>query len=178
MGKPFTLDKRIIQRYASKGLILDTKLFILFLAGIYNPNSIGKNKLTKEFSIEDWELIQIFLKASNNKILVTPHILTESSNFLERDLKGEFQIWFKKISKELMKMKEFLIEKNKILSIPETQRFGITDIGTIITRKICGGLIITSDSNLVREYSKKGVPILNFNHLRNIYWAKKKGILS
>lgn len=172
--KPFILTEINMRRHLLKGIILDTKLFVLFLGGIYDYEGIGKNKLTKNFVKEDFDLIKLLIEEAKWKIIITPHILAESSNFIRRDMKDDSSKFFIKVLEELKKSGEFFIKKDEILSTKEFLRFGVADIGIIKTYEHTRGLVLTTDGNLEREYSIKGLPIINFNNLRPMYWNKNK----
>ncbi|MBT6690231.1 hypothetical protein HN903_03520 [archaeon] len=168
---PFLVSEKLLRRYISKPIILDTKPLVLFLAGIYNPDKIG-DRLTAGFEREDFELLCKFL--SNFKgIIITPHILTEASNIINRDLpKSLFCEFFEKVLSKLEEFHECSVNKNDIFLRDETKRLGITDVGIILSCELENSLILTKDFKFSLEFSQKGYPIVHFDFLRSINWKK------
>ena len=72
-----------IKRHGNCGIILDTNLLLLFLVGSYDVKLIKKYKRTLKYSEEEYEWIVIVV-SSFSTIVVTPHILAEVWNFIEK----------------------------------------------------------------------------------------------
>jgi hypothetical protein len=63
-----------------KSILVDTNLLLLLFLGTVNPARISKFKRTQQFSDQDFYLLVSFLSGFD-KVVTTPHILKEVSNF-------------------------------------------------------------------------------------------------
>lgn len=71
------------ETWTADSLFVDTGVFVLLIVGLVDPTQIGKGKTTSSFTQEQFKQLSYFL--ASRTILVTPHVLTETSNLLERD---------------------------------------------------------------------------------------------
>lgn len=162
-----------IKDYFGKDIIIDTGPLILFLSGVYNYESIGKNSLTKEFSKEDFRLLSEFLR-NFKKIIITPHVLTEVSNLVNNKLpKNYFKDFIVKVLKDIKDMKEVTINKEEITSKEILKEIGVADTSILICCEKENKLILTKDFNLSLRGQKKEMPIIHFDTLRAIEWNLK-----
>ncbi len=73
-------------QYRSRGLLLDTSPLLLLYLGLYAPQQIERFPRTRSegFTRKDYEFILDFA-GGFDRLITTPHILTEVSNFLVHD---------------------------------------------------------------------------------------------
>ena len=71
------------ETWTGDSLFVDTGVFVLLIVGLVDPTQVGKGKTTSRFTREQFKQLSYFL--GSRTIVVTPHILTETSNLLERD---------------------------------------------------------------------------------------------
>ena len=71
----------LLDRYRRKGILIDTNLLLLFVVGSCNVKHIGTFKRTKKFIPADFEALRRML-GNFRRLVTTPNILTEVSNFL------------------------------------------------------------------------------------------------
>ena len=161
--------KQNIEKYYSKGIIIDTNLLILLLVGIYDINFINKFKVAQKYFKEDYNILYNFIH-NFNTIFITPHILTELSNLSMKMNDNEFKKYITYFIEILKESKEINIEKNNILSHKSITKLGVTDIGIMIASENNGYLFITDDFPLANISESKGLPVINFNHLREYNW--------
>ena len=70
----------IFDRYQQSGILIDTNILLLYFVGSYDIQQISRFKRTKKFVVEDYKLLTRIWN-SFKKIVTTPHILTEVSNW-------------------------------------------------------------------------------------------------
>ena len=64
-------------------IILDSNLLVLLIVGLTDPKLIYKHKRTKSYEKEDFELL-VNILSNYDQVVVTPHILTETSNLVSQ----------------------------------------------------------------------------------------------
>ena len=147
-----------------KQIIIDSNLLVLFVIGLTDRNLISKHKRTKQYEIEDYDLLAEIL-STFNKVIVTPHVLAETSNLISQignpvmssireTLKNliETQSEEYEPSRELCKGKSFI-------------RLGLTDcaILNLVKKELP---LITVDLDLYLSAMAINHNTVNFNHLR------------
>jgi hypothetical protein len=160
-----TYAEALIERYKSKGVLIDANLALLYLVGSYDLRLIGDGKYNKlsNYGTDDYRLL-IRLKKEFKKAVTTPHVLTEVSN-----LTNDLPEWTK--AECLRKFYETFVEIDELTipSLDAAQRhefpfLGLTDSGLAIVSDQY--LIVTDDARLVKKMNESGLEALNFNHLR------------
>lgn len=157
--------ERLIRRFSRHGVIVDTNVLLLYVVGITDPGLIGNFKRTKQFTIEDFDVLVEFLERFHRRV-TTPHILTEVSNwigYLPDDVKMDA---FDRLAAMIQ---VFLTEELQV-ALPiarqqEFRRFGLTDIEI---QHIASDtyLVLTDDAPLADHLLRNGVTAYNFNYLR------------
>lgn len=64
-------------------IVLDTNLLVLLVVGMTDRTFIAKHKRTRSFEAEDFDLLCSVL-AKFDQVVVTPHIITETSNLISQ----------------------------------------------------------------------------------------------
>ena len=80
MSDPFL---KLVNRYATKGVLVDTNILLLYFVGTVNRDRIERFKRTKTFTTNDYDVL-VRLLSIFQKIVTTPNILTEVSNFINQ----------------------------------------------------------------------------------------------
>jgi len=153
-----------VNRNLRKGILIDTKPLLLLLIGTYKPESIGKSKLTQDFTPEDYELLSGFV-GRFNQIVTTPNILTEVSNLLNRSegkIRDQIYTLFSHAVQEFV---EESIPSRETVMHKNLPKFGLTDLAIMDNAK-GKYLVLTVDLPLFGYLQNKGVDVINFNHLR------------
>jgi len=160
----------LIKKYKSKGILIDSNLLLLLFIGLYDQDLIARFKRTKKYVKEDFTTLTNILDCID-KIITTPHVLTEVSN-LSGQLHGNVKFnYFKKIE-QLLDL-ELVDEKHKTArDISKNQcfhKFGITDTGII---EIAKGkyLVITDDATLAYWLQSNKIDVINFENIRPLKW--------
>lgn len=158
----------MIGRYKSKGLLIDTNLLLLYFIGMYDPLRIQKFKRTMAFTIDEFVLLAAVFE-SFDKIITTPNILTEVSNFLgqlPRNLRSYFLSDF---ATRIPILEERYTDSGAISVSAHFNKFGLTDAGIVDTVK-GNHLVLTDDLPLFGYLQNLEIDAINFNHIRTLAW--------
>lgn len=160
----------LVDRYRARGILLDSNLLVLLFVGLVSPALVEHFKRTKNhgFTGKEFSLLQNIVSPFS-KVATTPHILTETSNYICQ-LQGEArQSALKIISESVQFFKERRPESKKLVRTEFFPRFGLTD-SAILDLPPKRYLVLSVDAALVIALQKKGVDAVNFNHLRQYDW--------
>ena len=155
----------LINKYKTKGILIDANLALLYLVGITDQRLIGDGKYNKlsKYNIDDYELL-LRLKRVFKKAVTTPHVLTEVSN-LTNDLPEKTKsACLKKFYEAFVEIAELSIQSMDAAQRPEFHFLGLTD--SALAHVSDQYLIVTDDARLVQKMSESGLEALNFSHLR------------
>ena len=155
-------------QYRNRGLLLDTSPLLLLYLGLYAPEQIERFPRTRSegFTRKDYEFILTFA-GGFNRLITTPHILTEVSNFLGqlhghvRD--GCFEAFARHVTE--VTTHEQLPTAEKLARKAEFVPFGITDtsIAEVAAETY---LVLTTDARLNTHLARQGIASLNYNNFR------------
>lgn len=161
-----TYVESLLDRFRTKGLLMDSNLAVLYLVGSCNLRLVGDgkhNKLSK-YNAEDFQLL-LRLKNVFSKAVTTPHVLTEVSNLIndlpeqtKKEILRQFHATFVEIG-------ELPVDSMEVAQRPEFPFLGLTD--SALAHISHEYLIVTDDARLVMKMNESGLEALNFNHLRN-----------
>jgi rRNA-processing protein FCF1 len=134
-----------------RDVIIDTNIFILFLAGQINENRIKNYTSNSLYTKEDYYLLLNIL-SQYDRIITSPNILTEVDNILNRitgEDKYKYLILVKTIYKQTL---EKYIKTETISQNWHFDALGITDSSILMMAKE-SELLISGDSSLC-DYAK------------------------
>jgi len=158
----------LIQRYKSKGLLIDTNLLLLYFVGMYDADRIPKFKRTMSFTRDEFLLLATICNEFD-KIVTTPNVLTEVSNLsgqLPRNLRPDF---YSDFANRISELHEEYTTSTSISASPHFNDFGLTDCGIVETLK-GNYLALTTDLQLFGLLQNLGIDAINFNHIRTLAW--------
>lgn len=158
----------MIARYRNAGVLVDTNLLLLFFIGSYDQDLVERWPRTADrFASVDYETLLLLLEGFD-RIVVTPHILTEVSNmlgYLFEPARTKCLLELASIMTTLMEEKRtpgtILIENLAFL------RFGLAD-ASILDVATGEYLVLTDDLALYGYLQNEGVGVLNFNEIRGL----------
>ena len=146
-------------------LVLDASLLVLFVVGTTSRGLIGRHKRLKAFTVEDFDLLCRLIAAAR-QVVVTPHILTETSNLLRQiDEPARSQILETFRHVVLTGDEEYLASRNAV-RVAEFLRLGLTDAASLEVTRDARSLL-TTDLDLYLSALARGSSAVNFNHLRH-----------
>ncbi len=165
-----TLEQIVENKNKYKGLIIDTNLLLLFLVGSYDENQILSFNRLKKFSKEDFYLIDKFVTLFSDKILITPHIITEICNLSDSLNKNKNYGFFKFLETQIEKYKEENLFSITLIKNDNAAfyKFGLADSGIIDLAKQ-NSLVVTDDLALYHMIIERGFDALNFTRLMDLY---------
>jgi predicted nucleic acid-binding protein len=148
-------------------IILDSKVLKLYLIGSIDKNLI--RRLCKDFVEEDFNELIAYIIYECEKIIVTPHILTEVSNFIR---KATGKDYFKGIMEktldhiEYMKIKEISISKKELVKSDKKClcAFGFTDaaIFNVLRKSSKYMKLVTTDDDFLAYCTNNKINGLKF----------------
>lgn len=147
--------------------MLDANLLIVLIVGLNDPAQVGRHKRTREYSVEDFELLRS-LVAKVDQVVVTTNALTECSNLLRQTsepLASELMLLLAAVITEADERHCPSIEASRR---PDFPRLGLTD--AVMLEIIGDDLpLITADLDLYLAALKEcPTAVSNFNHLRSL----------
>lgn len=138
-----------------KPIITDTSPLLLLLMGLYDKNAIEEFKRLSKYDSDDYDLL--FQFTAKRKIIVTPQVLSEVSNFAKELKQNKFSEFIEGNKPTLEKILEEYIPKVNILASKEVVKFGFTDTSIILAAKENNALVLTDDFPLFGVCKKIGV---------------------
>src|ERR1041385_5373014 len=118
----------LVAKYRTKGIFLDSNLLVLLFVGLFDSSRIRSFKRTNNrgFTEHDFSSLQNIATAFS-RIVTTPHILTETTNFI-CELHGEArESTLRIISGAVQSFKERRRESKHLVQTGYFFRFGLTD---------------------------------------------------
>ena len=117
-----TLDEAVgaVRRH-KEGVLVDTNLLLLLLAGTVDRALIAKWKRTSTYDDDDFELLSDLLE-SHHGLVITPHVATEVSNLATSLSTQNHQQFFELFAGYLRQAKSFRSPRAK--SLPLTYSHG------------------------------------------------------
>lgn len=154
-----------IIRYASKGILIDTNILLLYFIGRLNRYRIEKFKRTKRFTAKDYDILIDFIGRFNT-VITTPNILTEVSSMINQLGEPERSECYVIFANEIGFLQENYVPSQSIASTHWSfQKYGLTDSG-IASASPGQYLVLTDDFDLARYLNSLNIDTLNFNNLR------------
>lgn len=159
----------LIERFAGRGLLIDTNLLLLYVVGQFDQNILLKGSFDRlaAYSLEDYQLLSGLISLFATCV-TTPHVLTEVSNwigYLSNDQEIECLAGF---PKSLTSFTELKTDSFELSEEPHFRFIGLTD--TALASFANDYLIVTDDARFVFHLNKLEREALNINHLRQELW--------
>lgn len=146
-------------------IVLDSNLLLLLVVGLASRDYIAGHRRLQAYSIEDFRLLQNILSTAD-KIVVTPNILTETSNlvgYISEPARTRIYILLKALVEEAIE--EQYVESKLVVARDEFPRIVLTD-AAILEMATASHTLLTVDRDLYLSALKQGLKAENFNHLR------------
>jgi rRNA-processing protein FCF1 len=154
----------LVRRHASKGVIVDTNILVLFIVGCFDPQRIPRFKRTCQFQVTDFNLL-VQLLASFHRRVTTPSILAETSNHVSQLGEPARGQCLRKLAEIIGKLEERYVASAELAIEDTFPLIGLTD--TSIQRAAKDGLLVlTDDLTLANRLASRGMAAINFNHIR------------
>jgi rRNA-processing protein FCF1 len=161
--------RQVIVRCGRLGIIVDANLLLLYLIGRFDPKQISRFKRTYSFEADDYVLLSLILQQFQ-RIVTTPQVLTEVSNFSGQLAEPMRTKYFENLRTEICVLHEEFLESCEVASGGAFVKFGLTDAG-IHRLAQSQYAVLTTDSKLYEYLASQGIDAINFNHLRPLGWT-------
>lgn len=160
---------KCVQKYGRLGILLDTNILLVYVIGRFDQGRIEHFKRTNTFTRKDYVFLEEFL-THFERIVTTPHVLTEVSNLAANLSEPDKSRCFKSFAADIEVLEEHFEGAKSIARSTSFRRLGITDASlSIIARDRF--LVLTDDLGLYSSLLGYGVDAINFNHIRLPAWA-------
>lgn len=172
----FLGNRAVFLNMIRQGIVLDTKMLILYLIGIFD--SRNNTDYLKRFGYDyfDFETVIRFKEAMKiERFVVTPNILTEFFNQAENKIGGWFFASNAGFIKPFIKqLSENYCGKDEIMEIPKFGEFDFTDLSIYLTSRNRDYNLITCDRKLYElcKGNTKKITIL-FEELKNLRYSMR-----
>ncbi|MEC4803856.1 MAG: hypothetical protein SAJ12_01110 [Jaaginema sp. PMC 1079.18] len=154
----------------SNTLLLDTNLLLLLFIGGKDSSLIQKARTLSAFVEDDYDLLGDIVNSNSfQSIVTTPHIMTEVSNLLGKEREDIRRFGREAMADFLGKCNEQTDRSVVLVSEPEFNRLGLTDIAIAIASRL-PAFVLTADLPLYLYVSSLGLEAENFNHIRQGSW--------
>lgn len=144
-----------------KAVIIDANLLVLLVVGKLDRRLISRHKRTRAYDDNAYEILVRYLKRFG-KIIVTPNVLTETSNLLE-DGKDPRALGI--LKDFVASLDERFIPSERAVAQPHFERLGLTDAGLLDTWA-SDSVLLTADLDLYIAATQLQRTAINFTHLR------------
>ncbi len=160
----------LVRRYSAKGILLDSNILLVYVVGEYDSARIRTFKRTNAFTEKDHAFLVEFL-ANFQRVIATPHILTEVSNLAGNLGEPHRSECFATFANRIALLTEQTETAQAISATRAFRRLGITDASLpLIARDRF--LVLTDDLLLHDHLLRSGIDAINFNHIRLLGWRR------
>ncbi len=156
----------LIRKHGKQGVFLDTNLLVMFLIGTYDKTLVPRFKRTSMYTTEDFEWLDTYVSRFS-KIIVTPQVMAEAWNFVEK-LGKEIEQFLNVVLPKLFLFDEEYVDKDTVLQAKGFCYVGVTDMSVIQAGVNLKCLVITDDLRAFSYFCQFGVTTININHLRQV----------
>ena len=156
----------LVSKHSTSGIVLDSNLLFVYCIGLLDPNLVGSEKRTREYTPTDFRLIDQFL-GKFVRIITTPNILTEVSN-LANQLRDSIRLLHRQMIRDKLLA---VFEERYIATTIASQhsvydRLGVTD-AAIAVLAAEGCLVLTNDLDLSLMLEHRRTDCVRYDrHLR------------
>jgi hypothetical protein len=144
-------------------IVVDANLLLLFVVGTAERELINKHKRLKVYTEDDYDIL-VHNLATATSVVVTPNVLTETSNLacqIGEPAKSRILEVFRII---IHKLDEQPISSQQASNQPEFLRLGLTDAG-LLESLSSSTTLLTADLDLYLAAQSRGYSAVNFHHL-------------
>jgi hypothetical protein len=156
--------ERFDQNARSRGVLIDTNLFVLLIVGLVNRDRIPSFKRTSGYTPADWDLLVGLIEHIPQRYAIA-HVFAEANTLT--DMKGQEKVIAREMLHRVIAITEEVhIPSVEVCASPYYCRLGLTDAAIGLAARKCGCSVITNDSDLYMALVHEGASVLKFDHLR------------
>ena len=155
----------LVREYRGRGVLLDANLLVLYVVGRHDRRLVRSLKATRQFDERDVAFVVGWV-ALFDRVVTTPHVLTEVNGLLNTGLPGRLR-WdvLASFESEIGGVVEVTDAARRIAGDPAFRRLGLTD-AAILALGEGGPLTVSVDLDLCVALESRGLGVLNYNHVR------------
>lgn len=142
---------------------LDTNMLLLRLAWSTDQSLLRSFKRVSAYSEDDAELLKSSL-ARYTTLVSTPHILGETSNFIDQSPMYCRQELMEALRRFVLASEEWYEQAKSLIAHEHFHELGLADTGLLSLSK--RATVFTVDWRLAGRIGAMGGRVVNFNHLR------------
>lgn len=145
-------------------VVIDSNLLFVLVVGNVSRDHVGRARRTEQYSPEDFDLLHSSL-AEYDQVLVTPHVLAETSNllgYLSEPLLSRSRAI---MAAMMLYWDERFHRGSELTSTSTFLRLGLTD-SALFNVSSATTTLLTDDLPLYLAASQAGRLAINFTHLR------------
>jgi hypothetical protein len=147
-----------------RSLVLDTNLLVLLVVGTFDRRLIAKHKRTRKFTQEDFDKL-LGVIAGYSQIIVTPNVLTETSNLLQQTDNTTSRRLLNALRQMLSRLNERFVASIDAAAAPHFLFLGIAD-SAVLHAPPAGSVLLTDDLALYLQAARSGHTAFNFTYLQ------------
>lgn len=147
-------------------VLLDTNILVAAIVAGVDWELVGKHKRTRELGLEpaDRPILTRLLELPR-RVLVTPNILTETSNLLAQTEERHATRLLSALGRAVASFDERYVPSTTAVGEPEFRRLGLTDAG-ILALATSSILVVSNEHKLRGLLEQRGVQTGNFAQMR------------
>jgi len=158
-----TLDG-LIDRYQSRGLLVDTNILLLHFVGSFDRRLIPRFKRTMQFREEDYDLLTGLISRFR-RLVTTPHVMSEVNSLSGQIGEPARTKYFAEFARQIAVLDEQYVPSATAAQVEQFVKVGLADSGIL---HLAGKryLVLTDDARLFAILGHLGIDAVNFNHIR------------
>lgn len=157
---------RLINQYATKGILVDTNILLLYFIGLTRKDRISRFSRTEQFAPQDYDLL-VALFADFKDVVTTPTILAEVSSFINQIGEPDRSACYANFAIEIPALSEMYIPSREVASDDWSfVAYGLTDCGVAEVAKNRRYLVLTDDRRVVSFLTSRSIDAVSFDQLR------------
>jgi rRNA-processing protein FCF1 len=136
---------------------------LLLAVGLWNPQAIKTHKRLSDFTAGDFDLLRNYLGAFD-RLLTTPHVLTEVSNLAGAAFGQSRIAIFQQIASLCDTLEEHTMAADILTKRPEFSIFGLTDAALSLLSAETA--LLTQDGRLARHLRIQGLSVMTLQDVK------------
>jgi rRNA-processing protein FCF1 len=151
----------LIEKYRSKGIVVDTNLMLLVAVGSYDHRRISTFKRTQKYNYLIFRLVISVLERFELRY-TTPNVVTELDNLSRYLREDEWVAISKSLGSLIPSFIEIYTASRELLRHPLHSALGAADCSMAVISDV---LIFTDDLPFASRLERQGREVLNLSHL-------------
>jgi hypothetical protein len=152
---------RLLHKYRSRGIVIDTNLMLLLVVGTYNIRRIGSFKRTLKYNEQIFRIVLAIVERFEQRF-VTPNVMTEVDNLARQMRDDEWPALAATFRSLMPALIEVYSASITLIGSDFYVPLGLTDCSVAASND---ALIFTDDLPFAARMANAGRDVLNLSHL-------------